>query len=404
MVKTRAWGLAACAGLVLLMTACGSAGNSAAGTGSAAAHAAKSPYQVGVMADLTGTAATLGQPEMAGIKFWADETNAAGGIDGHPISLVTCDSQSTAQGGVTCGSRLGSLPIVLATSLIGPDEAAMPSLTHSLVIATTPLLLPTKAAQPNAFQSQPTIAEADAGMLAAAQKNGIRTIGVIATDDATGTGAVKAMQGEAGKYGVSLAVQYVSSTTTSATVQVSQVVSAHAGMIFVASPGGVAAAVAQAYRSLGLRMPLVLTDADATDAFLQSIQSIGLTSLYAASALPIAPGAAPPASMAQPYRGQLAKVFAQYQRKTGKIMDLGPFQSYFTAQIVSDLLNGAGIGASLSTFEKFMTTHVLQTDIGPLRFDDPATNIVSGITPALVQMAPGKTTWQLCQSTSALKC
>ena len=74
-------------------------------------------------------------------------------------------------------------------------------------------------------------------------------------------------------------------------------------------------------------------------------------------------GATPPATMPQPYRSDLAKTFAQYRQKTGQVMDLGPFQSYFTAQMVGDLLRGVGSHASLATFEHYMGTHVLQTDM-----------------------------------------
>ncbi len=374
----------------------GSASRAATGTASRAATG--SPYQIGVMADLTGPAATLGVPQMAGITFWADQTNASGGINGHRVTLVRCDSQGTAQGGVACAARLASLPVVVATSLIAPDEAALPSLTGSLVLATTPLLVPARAAHPNTFQTEPTIAQSDGLALAAAHRSGIHTVGVVATDDATGTVAVKALQSEAAANGVTLAVQYVPESVTSATVQLAQLQADHAGMIFVATPGSPAAAVVQAYKSLGLQVPLVLTSADVTDAFLQSVRSADLSSLYGVPAAAVVPGSLP-----EPYRSILQRLFSTYQNQTGKAMDYATLLGYYTGQLAGDVIGGAGYHAGLPALEKYVETHHLATDLGPLSFPGP-TNVESGISPVVVQMAPGKTSFEPCRPTASFRC
>lgn len=396
-------GACAAAAAAVVLAACGSSPSSGGGSATGASagggsSATGSPYQIGVMADLTGPAATLGVPQMAGITYWADRTNASGGIKGHPVKLVRCDSQGTAQGGVACAAKLGSLPVVVATSLIAPDEAALPSLTSSLVLATTPLLVPARAAHPNVFQTEPTIAQSDGLALAAAHRNGIRTVGVVATDDATGTVAVKALQSEAAANGVSLTVQYVPESVTSATVQVAQLQADHAGMIFVATPGSPAAAVVQAYKSLGLKIPLVLTSADVTDAFLQSIRSADLSTLYGVPAAAVVPGSLP-----QPYRSTLQKLFGAYQH-TGKTMDYATLLGYYTGQLAGDIVSGAGYRAGLATLEKYTETHRLATDLGPLSFPDATSNVESGISPVLVQMAPDKTSFEPCRPTTSFRC
>lgn len=215
------------------------------------------------------------------------------------------------------------------------------------------------------------------------------------------SGAVKAMQSVAGKYGVTLDVQYVTETVTSATVQVAKLQSDHVGMIFVATPGKPAAVSADAYKTQGLSMPLVMTDANATNSFLKSVAGTDLQMLYAASALSIAPGSVP---ASYPGAQKLASVFAAYKAKTGQVMDAGPHQSYIVAQIVGDVLQGAGYDASLPALENFANTHDLQTDLGPVNFRDPVSNVERGISPALVQMTPDKASWTLCQSSDTLKC
>lgn len=385
--------------MAVALAACGSSSTSGGGSSASRSSAVGSPYQIGVMADLTGPAATLGVPQMAGITFWADQTNASGGIGGHRVELVSCDTQGTAQGGVTCAGKFGSMPLVVATSLIAPDAAALPSLTSSLVLATTPLLVPARATHPNVFQSEPTIAQSDGLALAAAHRSGIHTVGVVATDDATGTVAVKALQSEAAANGVSLAVQYVPESVTSATVQVAQLQADHAGMIFVATPGSPAAAVAQAYKSLGLQIPMVLTSADVTNAFLQSIRSADLSSLYGVPAAAVVPGSLP-----EPYRSTLQRLFSAYQQKTGKAMDYATLLGYYTGQLAGDVIGGAGYHAALPTLEKYTETHHLATDLGPLSFPGPTTNVESGISPVLVQMAPDKTSFEPCHPTASFRC
>lgn len=381
------------------LAACGSSPSSGSGSAAKQSSATGSPYQIGVMADLSGPAATLGVPQMAGITFWADQTNASGGIGGHRVELVSCDSQGTAQGGVTCAGKLGSLPLVVATSLIAPDAAALPSLTSSLVLATTPLLVPARSAHPNAFQTEPTIAKSDGLALAAAHRSGIHTVGVVATDDATGTVAVKALQSEAAANGVTVVVQYVPESVTSVTVQLTQLQADHAGMIFVATPGSPAAAVVQAYKSLSLQVPLVLTSADVTNAFLQSIRSANLSTLYGVPAAAVVPGSLP-----DPYRTTLQHLFSAFDRKTGKTMDYATLLGYYTGQLAGDLIGGAGYHAGLPVLEKYTETHHLATDLGPLSFPDPTTNVESGISPVIVQMASDKTSFEPCRSTTAFRC
>lgn len=384
----------------VVLAACGSSVAGQAGSNGTSANSGSTKgYSVGVIADLTGPAASLGVPQANGVKFWADEVDGTGGIGGHPVKLVTCDSTGTAQGGVSCASKMAGVPIVINLALIGEVNASLPSLTGSIVLATTPLLFPSKSKNPNAYQTEPTIGQSDGLALAAAQKNGIHTVGVIATDDATGTGAVKAMQAEAAHFNVNLVVQYVTESVTSATVQMTKLLSAHAGMVFVAAPGGPAAVVAQAYKSLGMTQPLVVTTADVTDPFLKSIASVNLEALYGVPAVAILP-----AALEEPYRTKTAALIKKYQTKAGKPLDYPTALGYYTGQAAGDIIAATGYGASLATMEKYINTHKLPTDLGSLDFTDPASNIETGLNPAFVQMASSKTSWEPCKSTSSFQC
>ena len=58
----------------------------------------KQPVKVGVVAELTGKQSELGINLRNGIQLAAEEINAAGGINGHPIELVIKDDMGTPQG------------------------------------------------------------------------------------------------------------------------------------------------------------------------------------------------------------------------------------------------------------------------------------------------------------------
>jgi len=55
----------------------------------------KGPYKVGYSADVTGPAADTFAPILEGFRLYVQHVNDAGGIDGHPIQLITGDNRSS---------------------------------------------------------------------------------------------------------------------------------------------------------------------------------------------------------------------------------------------------------------------------------------------------------------------
>jgi branched-chain amino acid transport system substrate-binding protein len=54
------------------------------------------PYKVGYMADVTGPGANTWAPTLEGFRLYVQYINARGGINGHPIQLVSADNRSDA--------------------------------------------------------------------------------------------------------------------------------------------------------------------------------------------------------------------------------------------------------------------------------------------------------------------
>ena len=108
-----------------VLTACGSSSSSTAGSaaGSTAA-AAGSTIKVGVLAPLTGDVSNYGIAVANGAQLYLDQVNAAGGINGKQIEVITMDEQGDATQAVTCFTQMCDQGI---TGLIG-DVTTGPTL------------------------------------------------------------------------------------------------------------------------------------------------------------------------------------------------------------------------------------------------------------------------------------
>lgn len=69
--------------LAVLLAACGG--------GAAKTEETKAPIKVGAVHDLTGATADVGTPYAEGLKAYVEWRNASGGINGHPIELISAD-------------------------------------------------------------------------------------------------------------------------------------------------------------------------------------------------------------------------------------------------------------------------------------------------------------------------
>lgn len=359
-----------------LLAACGSS-HASASAGASASSATKAPYTVGVLADLTGSDASFGSDVLKGIQGGFTIVNDHGGIDGHPVRITTCDTQSTASGASLCGSKLDTgNAFVITAANVGYLKAALPALSGRLVLVNSPLLNPPRTS--NAFQVGPPISAIPGEMLTEAQQSGIHTIGVVATNDATGTTQVQYMQAHAGS--LHIVPQFIPTSTTDVTAAVDALTGAHVQAIYVAALGTAAAATVQAYHELGVTVPLVLTGGDVNGTFLQSITAYEPTSnLYGVPD----EAATVPADLPAPYEARDKTYFAEFQKATGSPPDATIVAAEYTVDAAVALLKRFGPNGSLTAMESYLhkaTIHSL-TDIS---FGNPALNVATGIDPGFV--------------------
>jgi branched-chain amino acid transport system substrate-binding protein len=106
------------------------------GTSAAARAAIPCPIKLGNVRAETGAGAAYGQALATGLKMGFDEINAAGGVAGCPVELVTYDSQSQPGNAATLTQRLlyqDQVPLILSSSL-SLEVLAMMELTESAQI------------------------------------------------------------------------------------------------------------------------------------------------------------------------------------------------------------------------------------------------------------------------------
>ncbi|WP_205648471.1 ABC transporter substrate-binding protein [Acuticoccus kandeliae] len=94
------------------------------------AHA-QDPISIGVIANLTGTDVSTSQSLVRGIEIAAEEINAAGGINGAPISLIVEDSQYKTQEALNAARKLYDVDNVDVALMFGGS---------SLMLAVAPIV------------------------------------------------------------------------------------------------------------------------------------------------------------------------------------------------------------------------------------------------------------------------
>lgn len=109
--------------LTLSLAACGSSQSSQQKTPSdnTGTPAVQGDIVIGVLQDITGPTSTLGKMIQGGAQWAADEINAAGGVKGSKIKLVTYDTKGDVQEAINAFTRMCTTDKVSA--IIGPPVA-----------------------------------------------------------------------------------------------------------------------------------------------------------------------------------------------------------------------------------------------------------------------------------------
>lgn len=384
--------------LSLVLSAC----TTSTSAGSQGGSSSASTINVGVIADMTGTYSAQGDPDLVrGIDDWVTVVNAHGGLDGHMVKADVCDTTSTILGASTCAHQLSNTGDLLAMVVPAEISAANRVLASDgkVVFTQTPLENPAQGS--NLYQVVPPLTSYLKTFIAAGVASGRRSLGLIVTDDASGVGITKGIEGVAAGLGVKVFTKAIPSDATDATVQVEQLEADRVGMIFDGGVGTAGIGILRSIKQLGLTsMPVGVEAGNVQDEFLTAAEGTIPGQIYGP----------PNSEFSFPVllSGQDAKAAAafeaQFKSVTGHAMDTST-SSLFGALLIdwaAHLLAGAGSDPSLSDAQAYLRSHAL-SGFAPLRF--PATGPQdSAQSLILAEAQNGAKAWTTCIPGGPLMC
>ena len=149
--------------------------------------AAPEPYELNVIASLTGPIAFLGQEEQQTFEAMAALVNEHGGIQGRPLKFVVSDDQSSPVVAVQLATHLiqKGVPVILGPTLTATCAAIVPLIKESpLLYCLSPAIHPKRGSA--IFSSSVTIYDDAMALLRYAHDRAWTKIGMITATDASG--------------------------------------------------------------------------------------------------------------------------------------------------------------------------------------------------------------------------
>jgi branched-chain amino acid transport system substrate-binding protein len=202
--------------------------------------AARADIAIGVVLSLTGPGASLGIPENDTIKLWPQT------MGGEKVVVTVLNDNSDPTTAAIAARKLiteNKVDLLIGSS-VTPPSIAMVEVAGENKVALLSLAGGSAIVEPQegnrkwAFKFSPTETFADEVLLAHAQKNGVRSVGVIGLSNAYGDGFVRNFERLAAAKGIQIvASERYATTDTSVVGQVVKLLAAKPDAIFIAASG-----------------------------------------------------------------------------------------------------------------------------------------------------------------------
>ena len=281
-----AWGVlvaALAAALAVGITACGTSSTSSSGGGSAA-----QPIKIGAIVSLTGSYASLGEPQKAVLEMEQKRINDAGGVNGRPIQIIIADDGTDETKAVAAVTKLIDQDKVVA--IIGAtgtgesmairgaiDRAGIPQVSMAggnAITGTFDKLV---------FQTAWTNGLVAPYEFAYMKAHGITKIGVISDSGGFGKDGKAIIAADAPKYGITITSdQTFNPGDTDMTAQLTNIKNSGAQAVLMWTAGAEAATIVKNAKALGLTIPIYGSHGNARGAFAEGVGAAGDGFLFAA--------------------------------------------------------------------------------------------------------------------------
>jgi len=169
------------------------------------------PIKVGAIFAVTGPAANLGGPEQKTAEMFVEKLNKAGGVAGRQVKLIVKDSGSKPETALSAAKQLVEEEKVLA--IIGPSTSGETMAIKNYCQEGKTILLSCAAAEtivnPLAsyvFKTPQKDSDAAKAIFALMKAKGLKTAGVVVSNDGFGQAGKAQLEKLAPEYGVTIAI------------------------------------------------------------------------------------------------------------------------------------------------------------------------------------------------------
>ena len=235
----------------------------------------KAPYKIGGIFAITGPASFLGEPERNSMELLAEQINAGGGINGHPIELVIYDTEGDATKAVLNANKLIEKDNVLAIvgpSLSGTTLGVIPIVEKGQVplISCAASVKITTPVKKWVFKTPQTDVMAVAKIYNYIKGQGVKKIAILTVSNAFGDSGRQQLLEQSADYGYEIvADESFGPQDTDMTPQLTKIraLKPQAIICWGTNPGP--AVIAKNMRQLGIKTPLYQSHGVASKKFIE---------------------------------------------------------------------------------------------------------------------------------------
>jgi branched-chain amino acid transport system substrate-binding protein len=235
-------------------------------------------YKIGVIGSVTGPGSFIGDPFSRAAKLAVDNANAAGGINGKQIVVVSYDTEASPDKSLVFAKKLiynDKVSIILGPDLSGTVRAVLPTTDEAgiPVLFNTPVIEP----KPGSFHFTPWPSEETSYRVAlqALQQRGVKKLAVLATTDVTGESGMQQIRRLAVQYGVTIVVtERMNPQDKDVTTQFTNIRAVASEAIFFMGSGATIAVVCKGYIRLAMNQMLVISTGAVSASFPELLKGI----------------------------------------------------------------------------------------------------------------------------------
>ncbi len=313
--------------LVLQLT---SAGNALAG---------KPALKLGVNLDTTGYAAWLGEPELRAVQLYADQVNAKGGIDGHPLELVVYDNQSNPERSSANVKKMiqrDKVAAIIGTSINATSNAAKPIAQADRLT----MYSLSGSFEPNypdslTFASFVHASEQVENIYDYLAKKGIKRVAVLCANDSTGQTWFELTSRIGKKTGMQIATERFNINDMDVTSQLAKLKGINPQALIVGVSGKANAVVAKNFNQLGFKIPYITGSGNISESFMKLMEGNEPDTLLLPGAYYVVWNELP---ASYPQRKIMQEFSEAFHKKYNKLPDIYAVVAYDAARIVVEAM------------------------------------------------------------------